>query len=53
LALIARCLQTFAQGGARGGITYAATSEFYLHGQSYIAISDASAPEGLRLSLGG
>jgi hypothetical protein len=53
LALIARCLQTFTQGGARGWITNAATNEFYLHGQSYIAISGASAREGLRVSLGG
>jgi hypothetical protein len=53
LALIARCPQTFAQGGARGGITYATSNEFYLHGQQHIAISGAFVREGFLFPRGG
>jgi hypothetical protein len=52
LPTIARRTQTLAQYGVSGGITCAVTNVFCLHGQRHIAISSASAREGLRVRRG-
>ena len=50
LPSIARCQQTVAQDGVRGGITCAAADGFCVHGQGHIAISGVFSREGLFVS---